>query len=403
MFAGIRKNVSYLVIAQLIASLFFVLHTLFVAFFLGVQGLGIYAFIFAICYIASTLANLGLKDTITRNVAQRPAARSSYIRLVLKLKSITLLPYFFLVFLLFLLFKRYHLLLPLCIGSTGILVESFLQLFYGFFRAEQKMKYEGATLIVQSGTTVVSTIVLLFLGVGLLSPFIGNLVGNSIGFCLGFWFMRTKTVPSSLSISTQSLLKESMHFLILEITALLIYRIDILMLTFLKNNSATGIYEAGYMIIKEIELIPYLIAISFYPLFAFQRKNKTIYNKSFQYLLFTAIAITIGLFLFGKLIISLLYGPDFEESVLVLRILTLGSFFLFINYGNYYYLHARKKSNINVIVFLCAIAINILLNFFFIPRWSYVGSAIATGISYAFIMITEFSIVQYLLKCEKNG
>jgi O-antigen/teichoic acid export membrane protein len=401
MFQRIQRNASFLILGQAIVSLFFIIQTLFLAYFLGVEGIGMYAFAFAVSYIFVTIANLGFKDYMTREIAQSPESGNALFSVILRYKHFTSIPYFLGIFLLSIFLSNDYV-FPLLLASIGVLIESFLHIFFGYFRALQKMKIEGISLILQSATTVFVTVLLLFLGVGIISPFVGHIFGSSSALLFVVFSKKNINVVSQSSEVIPFLLKSAFPFLVLELIALLIYRTDVVMLTLLQNVSSSGIYEAGYMIVKELELIPYFIAIAFYPVFAKGKHLALHYRKSMLLLLLTSGGIVGLLFLFGERIISLLYGSGFEDSFLVLKILALGSIFLFINFGNYYYLHARGKSVINVLVFACAIAINIILNYLLIPMWSYVGSAIATAISYLCIIMIESYIVHILMRKE-NG
>ena len=115
--------------------------------------------------------------------------------------------------------------------------------------------------------------------------------------------------------------------------------------------------------------------------------QKTFYSKVFKYYSVFIIGIGMGINMFIKLIMSVYVGKEFIEAWTTVPMLMLSamlaafSSFLGSMYGAF-----RKSKNVMVTT-LCGGIVNIVLNFCLIPRLGGLGAAIATMISYLFIVI----------------
>ncbi len=104
----------------------------------------------------------------------------------------------------------------------------------------------------------------------------------------------------------------------------------------------------------------------------------------------------------------ILLGPDlvhlFAKDPVVAAgagltpVIMLGGFFMFlytfpINYETY-----RAKTVFIAIGTVCAAAINIVLNLYFIPRWGALGAALTTLISYVVLFLFHYIIARFIVK-----
>ena len=97
-----------------------------------------------------------------------------------------------------------------------------------------------------------------------------------------------------------------------------------------------------------------------------------------------AVPITAGLFILAPKIIGLLFDPEFSAAYLPLRWLSLVLFMIFIYHAFAVTLNSIGKQHIFAIILGIAMAVNILMNFFLIPKYNVLGAslaAIASGMS----------------------
>ena len=101
--------------------------------------------------------------------------------------------------------------------------------------------------------------------------------------------------------------------------------------------------------------------------------------------------------IYPEVILNYLFGEEFIIGVNALRILTIGVLLYAISTVNIASLSAFDKVSYTSKIVLSATALNIILNFILIPMFSIDGAAIATTISYMFILISSTIMLRRIL------
>ena len=176
------------------------------------------------------------------------------------------------------------------------------------------------------------------------------------------------------------------------------FRIDTIMLTFMKSYTDTGVYNAAYKIIDAMIVIPAIIVGALFPtmskLFRKSRNSlQIVFKKVFFYLFALVLPICVGITLLADRIILFVYKEQFFDSVIALQILVWTLIFLFLNYLMGYLLNSIDRQKSFIIVTFTAAIVNISLNFALIPAYSYIGSSVATVITelFSFALLYYFS------------
>ena len=199
-----------------------------------------------------------------------------------------------------------------------------------------------------------------------------------------------------------SILKESFPFWFTTIFMSIYFKIDTVMLTFMKDYAATGWYNASYKIIDTLSFLPFVVITAIFPAMSKFHKNnkmllKILYEKSFYYLTLLALPLGLGATLLADRIILFVYKQSFINSVIVLQILVWALVLIFMNYIMGYLLNSVEKQKLFTLATgLCAV-LNVVLNFILIPLYSFIGASIATVITELF----NFSMLYYFT--SKNG
>lgn len=114
------------------------------------------------------------------------------------------------------------------------------------------------------------------------------------------------------------------------------------------------------------------------------------------FLAFFILALSVSLF--SYFYIEFFINEKFLRSQLIVPFISLaycldGIWSLYVNIIVY-----EKKYKIYTTITIIAGTINVIINYFFIPRWGIIGSAIATLISFGFGALLSYLYVKYLLK-----
>lgn len=184
------------------------------------------------------------------------------------------------------------------------------------------------------------------------------------------------------------------------------FRIDTFILSSIYPMSVVGTYNLAYQIFQSLLVVPTFIMNSFYPILINDQKNnpllftkKVIFASIFLFLIGT-----LGLILtwiFAPLVVVLITGSNFGGSAVALKILSLSfpAFFvtsllmiLMIIFGKYKEL---------TIIYGVGLIINILLNFVWIPQFSFIAASWVTVISEYLILIIQLAVVLPLLRVQQ--
>jgi O-antigen/teichoic acid export membrane protein len=93
--------------------------------------------------------------------------------------------------------------------------------------------------------------------------------------------------------------------------------------------------------------------------------------------------VLIGMVLFARPAILLLYGAEFAESVVVLQLLAVAVFLIFIDTANTMVLYSSDNLRPVVLLSLVTMTANIALNLALIPAYAERGAALGTILSTA--------------------
>lgn len=204
------------------------------------------------------------------------------------------------------------------------------------------------------------------------------------------------------------ILKSSFAIAAAGIFVALTNRVDFLMLERMSGLRELGFYSAIYKVTNLLESLPLAIMTTLYPVmsrYAEERDGerlKKLYRKSL--VLFTVMGLPMGaaVTVLAGPIVQLLFGAEFGEAAAGLRVLIWAVVFLYtaISAGNL--LISLGKEKINLAVNIFAAFLNIALNFFWIPKYGFVGASYATVCAYFFIMTLSLAAAHTVLR-KRNG
>jgi len=170
--------------------------------------------------------------------------------------------------------------------------------------------------------------------------------------------------------------------------AILIYmKIDQVMLKELVGAQSVGIYAAAVKLCETLYPLSVLVAGSLYPaIILVKDTNPAVYNsrlqKLYTLLVWGAFAIAIPITFLADWIIFNLYGNDFSDAVIILRIYVWAGIFVFLSVVNNKWMVVENFQKYILLTSLIGMSSNIFLNVILIPRYGASGAAFATLISY---------------------
>lgn len=397
----IARNTSVLFVSELITrSLSFFL-VIILARYLGDVGLGKYSFIFAFTGIFYIISDFGISTLMARDIAKNKALAKKYIDNLFAFKVIlsvftVLAPTIFIL----LTDKTFDIKIGVLLAGIST---SFGYLAYPFrnvFVAYEKHVYHAIYSIIERAVAFLLGVAVLYLGYGLLNFLIVLVISNFASFIYSYIVVSKKFSKVGFEIDfafLKKILKEAMPFWFTTIFITFYFRIDTVMLGFMKGFQATGWYNAAYKIIDALAAIPFIVVLAIYPAMSrFHKVQETflhlLYKRSFYYLFMLGLPLAIGVTLVADRLILFVYKSAFINSEIALQILIWALMFIFVNYVMGYLLNSIGKQVLfTYSTGFCAL-LNIALNFLLIPKYSYIGAGIAT----AFTEMVNFLVLFYL-------
>jgi len=387
---AIVRNAISIFGARFINALSSLLIFLIVSHQLGKELFGIFALWNTIISSGIIIANFGTDILIIKMIKEDPAAANEILFSTIYLKIITSLLIVFLIAVGSTLYES-----DLWSGgilvfySTTILINVISQSFWFYSDALNKMEYHG---FLWAASNILK---LFFIYIGFmlkknLSTAIGAVIlaeGLTLVLSYGmlkwkFQIRRTQAVLSRLAF----IAGRAWPFAALLIVSVLYSRFDLFMVGFLCDARAVGEYAAASKFLEMISLLSGTLMIAVFPVLQSDYlKNDKAFRKQAKRMglsLLAAGTITsLLVFYFSDILILRLYGSAFQDSVILLKILSMGIIFIFINnYMAYYHLVLNREKTVLYLVVGIA-GFNVLLNFYGIGRYQHRGAAMARIVS----------------------
>ena len=393
----IAKNTSALFVSQFIVSILSIILSISVARNLGDVLFGKYSFALAFVAFYAVFSNLGYNTLLIRDVARDTSQASKYLSNILSIRALLSLVIFSLI-VLTINVMGYPADTKNVVYIFGIytLLISLSDVFKVTFRAFQKMEYEASITIIFNMVRVSLGLLVLFLGYGLMVLALVFLFSGVFDFLFSFLACERKFVKSRTELDLyflKSTIKIAVPIGMLSIFALIYARIDMIMLSVMKGDVVVGWYAAASNLTYGFKPIPHLFMSALFPLMSYyyaSSKNllKKSYEKSFKYLLILGLPLAVGISLLADKIILFFYGQQFSNSIIALQILSWDILLIFLYACSAFLLISMDKQNQMAIVAGCTALINVILNLFLIPSYSYVGAAMATISAEGFLLIS---------------
>jgi O-antigen/teichoic acid export membrane protein len=354
---------------------------------LGTLGFGKFTFAISFTSLFIILSDLGITTLIIREVARDKKNGPEYIGNAATLKLLLSI-FTFLVIAISLSIMNIPSdtrLVAYLIGAC-IIFENLGGFFGAIFQAHEEMKYVTICEIIQKVFLLSAALILLRLGYGLISIGLLYFFSGIFYFLLNTGFVYWKFLRPRYRIDIQfwkRSLKEALPLAIVALISMVYFNIDIVMLGKMKGEEVAGWYGVSYHLFFALATITGAFHSAVFPVMSrfFKESEellKEAYHKSFKAMVGAGIPVSVGTFLLSEKIILFFFGPQYQNSIAALKILSLLIIFSYLNSLAGYFLTSINRQALTAKIFTVTAGINVLLNFFLIPRYSYIGAAYAT-------------------------
>jgi len=385
----IIKNTFWLTATEGITQVLKFILIVYTARILGAEDYGKFSFALSFVAIAVIFSELGLPDIITREFSKNKEFEKDYpavLSLKLFLSSIVLVLItggsFFIT-------PDSAIRISIIILGIFILITSFLNVIWAFFRAREKMEYEAIFKTAQYLVLIVLSFVALLLAPSVENLSYAYLISNLIVLITTLLFFNFFVSRIKLYYDKKvwkNFLKFSWPLAPGFVVGWVYVSVTSIMLGFFGYNIENGWYNAAYKIIGALAISATLISRSFFPaLSRFSRESKEKIQKIWNYqravMVILAFPMVIGGIILAPKIINLFYDSSYNPSILAFQwlIVVCGIDFIYYPYASSLVIFGKEK--INFILIAIGLVINVILNFIFIPKYTLYGAVLSTIVS----------------------
>ncbi len=284
-----------------------------------------------------------------------------------------------------------------------LLFDTVILIPFAYLRLHNKAKTFAGIRIVNILINVILNFILIsYLNFGIEAVFISNLISSIITFIFLIPVLKENFDLSFSRELVSELLRFSIPYIPAGIAANLVQIIDRPILKYLTDDKTVGIYQANYKLGIFMMLVVSMFEFAWRPFFLNNAKDpdaKNIFSKVLTLFVllssffFLVISVFIGDIVkidlpFGYNLIGKAYWAGLSIVPIVLFAYLLNG--MYVNFMAGIYIE-KKTKYLPLITGLGAVS-NIIVNFILIPKYSYMGAAVATLVSYLIMMLGIYYI-----------
>lgn len=259
------------------------------------------------------------------------------------------------------------------------LSDAIFAMYYAYLRANSNSFFEAKSKFFISSFYILAFIVLIFLNLEfaflwltLAYLFYAILSSNFIEF--KFFYEIYK------NFNYFKVLKKSIFIFIGALSTIIYLRVDIIMLSWMDTQSSVALYSIASRVLELSLVFPFVISAILLPILT-KRLNVN-FKKDIMVQALIGIAVLFLFLVFSNIIIKFIF-PKYITSVYALNILLFSIPIMLVNNYIFSYFIAKDKSIFYAVITLLIAFLNIVLNFIFIPNFSFIGASYTT-------LFTEF-------------
>ena len=289
------------------------------------------------------------------------------------------------------------------IVALGTIATSFVYLCRAIFRAFEKMEWDIVPTVAGTCFLLGVGFFVLYSGYDLVQVVWVYSAAQLLIFAVGLAIVITKFTRPRIKLAEslwKYLLVTTVPFALNGLLVQVYFRIDTVILAFLKGDIVVGWYTAAYT----LAVIPLSVIITgfgraLFPsvahAFVFTKElYRTLVERAVRYSLVLLIPMATGVTLLAGKIIPFIFGSQFSNSIGSLQLLIWAGILLFLNILYVGILEATRKQKRATLLLAIGAGMNTVLSFVLIPQFSLTGAAISA-------LVTQLICV--LISCYMVG
>lgn len=384
----IALNAALMLVKQAVMAVLSVVFVGYLARKVGVAAWGEFQAALAFASVGTTLAGVGVRGYLAREVAVQPELGPRHLGAALAIRGVTGMLVLGVTVAVALATRTGLGAQLFVLAAASQLATLLYSTMWLSFEAHERFQYIlyaelGARLFV-----IALSVALLALGCGVVGAAIAFLLGNVLELGITYGYLRARlyrprfvTPPSELWQIT----RRSLPIGALGALASVLLQTDRVMLRVLCDEEAVGVYSAAWVLSDNFRMLPdVLLGAAFAAGMRSYAQDRAAFGRLYSGCMLVAMLVGLpvaaGVFLLAPDIIQLVYGAgrDYAPASDVLRILVCGVPVTFAFQVGTLPLLAAKRELAMVKLLAVTLAANVALNLLLLPRFRAAGAAGAT-------------------------
>lgn len=267
------------------------------------------------------------------------------------------------------------------------------------FEAHEAVKYEGISNIVGRTLVAVLSVFLMYNNFGIIALAWAYFAGSvlQLGYCYLVLVRRFQLPTFSFSLKKHiRQVRAALPFAFLNLFFIVYYEIDKIMLSWMVDDAAVGIYNAAIVVAYKAAIISSAISVACMPsmIMSFKKSASQLtlfIRETLPFLAIVGMPIAVAVVVLSRDIIDFIYRSElYIPSVTTLRIIAWMIPLNFISYFLRFALIAGNRDKVPAYIIGGGTVFNILMNLYLIPRYSFNGAATATVLTECVLVATMF-------------
>lgn len=401
---ALLRSTVLLTVAQLTQRVGTVVLTLVISRWLGAAELGVYAGAMATYSLLVLACGLGAKSYLVREIAKFPAQTARYLLhfggLGLGLGVVVMGVGWMSVPIWGLSAEQATAVHITLLGLPAAILNVIL---YATFIAHQRVSFITYVQFVLTLVQVALSGVLLWMGGDVSVVLVAMISAEWITLLLGLFFLQRYITPLRGRLSwsfLREMLGEIKTFALLSLLSGLFAQPEVLLLTFMVDETATGYFSAAYKLITLWLIVPEVVMTNVFPLMAraYHSDNASpakLQALSVKYLLLICLPLGVGMIAAARPIIALFFGDGYELSARLLQIMALSVPLNTLINIFWRILAARHEQHRDLQVRLVAVPLRLAMGVLLIRGWGIDGAAVAALLG---LLLTAILLGRHVLR-----
>lgn len=415
-FKKAAQNSAWIIVQNIVTMILGLIVISFIARYFGPRKYGVFNFVLSFVGLFSSIAAIGINNVVIKDLTMNPEnegkilGTSLVIRLVASVVLIILSQA-----MLFMINGSDKTIMAIGLLISLMMIFNSFEIIDYYLRYTLKMKYIAIIKIITCIVLSALKIGCILFKFGLIFyafSYLIEIILYTILMIFVYKHIKKKEIKYRWKFDkgyAKALLSKSWYFALSSAMIMIYLRIDQTMLGYIfEDKTVVGIYSAAVKVTEMWVFVPLALIASMNPIIiGFKKTDEKKYKENLDrlYYIISAMCIvfTIGIIIFSKLIILILYGREFIEASKMLYILVFGTFFGMIGSVHYIWLICEDKQKYCLFYSFSGCISNIIFNIILIPKYGGYGAAIATLISQIIANIISFSFFKETRKLTINA